>query len=347
MVQTYFLGANSKDGFYSLYSGFPDKKADFLHIIKGGPGTGKSSFMRRIGEAAERLGLDVEYVLCSGDPDSLDGVYIPALGSAWVDGTAPHVGEPKCFGVDADYVNIGSFLSLPFTEDEKNYVNQISNSYKALYDGAYGYLRAAAALRDAAAAQPMTDSEKAVIFKRIDNLLDKSLGHKAHGCGKCTRRFISAISCLGDFRLTDEISKLCKLSFRLAGDRGHVSAALDYAARAAAARGADIICCPSPLNPEEVEAVLIPEASLAFLSTDFAVGSAKRIRLGARSAASPELKAEQQEAAKLEKRLMTAAYKKLRQAKTLHDDMESIYKAHMDFASLTRFTNAEIKRLIK
>ena len=37
--------------------------------------------------------MDVEYVLGSGDPDSVDGVYIPAWHTGYVDGTAPHVIE--------------------------------------------------------------------------------------------------------------------------------------------------------------------------------------------------------------------------------------------------------------
>ena len=35
--------------------------------------------MKRIGAASEQAGYDVEYVVCSGDPSSLDGVYIPEL----------------------------------------------------------------------------------------------------------------------------------------------------------------------------------------------------------------------------------------------------------------------------
>ena len=118
----YFLGANSEDGFASLYGGFAAAGDDRLHIIKGGPGTGKSGFMKRIGAAAEKAGLDVEYVLCSGDPDSLDGVYIPELRQAWVDGTAPHVGEPRCFGADADYVNLGQFCRLPLKPADRQEV---------------------------------------------------------------------------------------------------------------------------------------------------------------------------------------------------------------------------------
>ena len=116
---SYFLGANSRSGFYSLYSGFPPGEDSFLHIIKGGPGNGKSRFMRRIAAAAESQGLDVEYVLCSGDPDSLDGVYIPALRAAWCDGTAPHVTEPRIFGASGDYVNLGSFCRLPLSVEQQ------------------------------------------------------------------------------------------------------------------------------------------------------------------------------------------------------------------------------------
>lgn len=89
MKTEFFLGANSGAGFYSLYDGFCAGNGDFLHVIKGGPGTGKSGFMRRMGAAAEKAGLNVEYIVCSGDPGSLDGVYFPALHTGWVDGTAP------------------------------------------------------------------------------------------------------------------------------------------------------------------------------------------------------------------------------------------------------------------
>ncbi|MEI3085729.1 MAG: hypothetical protein V8S87_06850 [Oscillospiraceae bacterium] len=86
MDTVFFLAANSGRGFYSLYDGFPERRGVFLSIIKGGPGTGKSGFMRRISAAAKQSGLDTEEIICSGDPDSLDALYIPALGRAWMDG---------------------------------------------------------------------------------------------------------------------------------------------------------------------------------------------------------------------------------------------------------------------
>lgn len=92
----YFLGANAPSGFYSLYSELlsPDH-ARAIYILKGGPGCGKSTLMRRVGAQMEEEGVDVEYILCSGDPDSLDAVVLPELQVALVDGTAPHVRVPE------------------------------------------------------------------------------------------------------------------------------------------------------------------------------------------------------------------------------------------------------------
>ena len=86
----FFLGANSPGGFQSLYSEFTDPDSETLYILKGGPGCGKSTLMRSVGRAAEEAGLSVEYIHCSGDPMSLDGVRVPERGLAWVDGTPRH-----------------------------------------------------------------------------------------------------------------------------------------------------------------------------------------------------------------------------------------------------------------
>lgn len=86
----YFLGGNTPAGFYSLYHQLSDPaRMRALYIIKSGPGSGKSSLMRRVERRLQTAGLETEEVLCSGDPDSLDAVIVPALRAAIVDGTAP------------------------------------------------------------------------------------------------------------------------------------------------------------------------------------------------------------------------------------------------------------------
>lgn len=91
MTTHFFLGANSGQGFQNLFPRFckPEDHHDLI-VLKGGPGVGKSTMMRRIGKAMEDRGEDVEYLYCSGDPGSLDGVHIPRIRTAIVDGTSPH-----------------------------------------------------------------------------------------------------------------------------------------------------------------------------------------------------------------------------------------------------------------
>lgn len=83
----FYLGANSPAGFYSLYDQLidPAQAADIL-ILKGGPGCGKSTLMKRVARQAEERGLDVEYIPCSGDPESLDAIVLPQKKAAIVDG---------------------------------------------------------------------------------------------------------------------------------------------------------------------------------------------------------------------------------------------------------------------
>ena len=142
MERSYFLGANTASGFVSLYSGFCRGEGDYLHIIKGGPGTGKSGFMRALGREAARRGYDIELLRCSGDPASLDGLYIPALRIGWVDGTAPHVSEPGVFGADCDYKNLGCFCRTPLSPADAARAAALNEAYKERYARAYSLLAA-------------------------------------------------------------------------------------------------------------------------------------------------------------------------------------------------------------
>ena len=140
----WFLGSNSEHGFHSLYDGFCSSAGDFLRVIKAGPGTGKSSFMRTIGRAAEEAGHAVEYIVCSGDPDSLDGIYIPDLHIGYADGTAPHILDPEVFGADGDYLNIGEHCATGGAYSHGEELRSLTDGYRAFYSRAYELLAAAA-----------------------------------------------------------------------------------------------------------------------------------------------------------------------------------------------------------
>lgn len=90
-VRRMFLGGNTSQGFFSYYDYIlSQEEAAKIICIKGGPGVGKSTFMKKIGKEMLDRGYDVEYMHCSSDNNSLDGVVVPEIKVALLDGTAPH-----------------------------------------------------------------------------------------------------------------------------------------------------------------------------------------------------------------------------------------------------------------
>lgn len=105
-----FPGGNTYMGFYSFYDYIMDKEeATRIFIVKGGPGVGKSTFMKRIGENMMERGYDVEFHWCSSDNSSLDALVIPEIKVALIDGTAPHVVDPVNPGAVDEIINLGEF----------------------------------------------------------------------------------------------------------------------------------------------------------------------------------------------------------------------------------------------
>jgi len=88
-IKKVFPGGNTSKGFYSFYDQIITEDAERIFVVKGGPGVGKSSFMRTIGEQFVNEGYDVEFHYCSSDNRSLDGLVIKKANVALLDGTAP------------------------------------------------------------------------------------------------------------------------------------------------------------------------------------------------------------------------------------------------------------------
>ena len=356
MVQTlaprFFLGANSKAGFFSLYDRFTDPAAgNFLWVIKGSPGCGKSSFMRRIGAAAECAGLRAEYIHCSGDPDSLDAVCIPERRVAYVDGTAPHVIEPQYPGAAALYLDLGSYLDAGALEAHLDEIAALNRRYKALYAAAYAQLAAAAALLPKNQPGLWTEEMAGALSRRVGAVAARELKAQKKPAA-VTHRFLSADSCKGRVMLTETLPAYCDRLILLENAFGLGHAALSQLAELAAARGCDAICCHDPLEPEKLEALLLPELALGFLAVedaDFAPPlPCRRLRLDALAARHlpPETRPLLRQRKKESRTLLAAARETLKQAKALHDELEAVYHPHVDFDGVGALAEDHIRWIL-
>ena len=206
----FFLGANSGGGFFSLYDqlGRPEDTYDLI-VLKGGPGVGKSTMMKAIGAAAEKRGLDVEYIRCSGDPDSLDAVQIPQLKTAAVDGTAPHVIEPRYPAAVDRYVNLGQCYDVDRLKERRREIVACSEGYQAEYRKAYACLHACRAVRAEVeeSLRPWMNGEK--LRRRLNNLWLRLRPGRKKTAGRERRRFLGGLTPAGRCWCEESIHALC------------------------------------------------------------------------------------------------------------------------------------------
>ena len=107
IIRHMFPGGNTPLGFFSYYKYIIDiEKANRIFILNGGPGTGKSTIMKKVGLDLARQGYDVEFMHCSSDNNSLDGIVVPKLSVAIIDGL-PSCGRSTYPGAVDEIINLG------------------------------------------------------------------------------------------------------------------------------------------------------------------------------------------------------------------------------------------------
>lgn len=84
-----FFGASTPDGSVNYIDNLTEGLKS-RYFIKGRPGTGKSTFMKKLMKKAQDFNYDCQIYYCSFDKNSLDMVVVPELSFCVFDSTAPH-----------------------------------------------------------------------------------------------------------------------------------------------------------------------------------------------------------------------------------------------------------------
>ncbi len=350
LVTNFFLGANSGEGFQNLFSQITDLEDTYdLMVLKGGPGVGKNTFMREIGRAMEAAGTPVEYLWCSGDPDSLDGVVLPDLRCAVVDGTSPHVVEPRYPAAVDRYVDLGRFYDLTAAKAAAGEVKTHTHAYQAAYVRAYRNLKAARQVElDAfAAVRRGFDADRA--RRRVEGILSRELRQKGEQNGRTVRRFLGSVTWQGYVWRFDSVDALCSRVYEFA-DSAELAGELFAQIRARATeRGWDTIACCAPEEPERIEHLLIPGLGLGFITSrpgmEYGRRPYRRVRLDA-MAEQREGRARLRFQTRMAALLREEGIAALREAKASHDALEAVYNPYVDFDGVRTLAALEAGRLL-
>ena len=141
-MERYFLGNNTAYGFFGNYEQELKDKTKVI-LLKGGPGTGKSTVLKRLAKEAETRGRGYELWYCSGDPKSLDGIFIKDVNAAVVDATAPHATGADLPVIKDVIIDLATSLERDKLQAHADEIKTLANCKKHRFMRAYQHLNLA------------------------------------------------------------------------------------------------------------------------------------------------------------------------------------------------------------
>ncbi len=357
-VRRVFPGANTPHGFHSFYEDIIGPEANRVIILKGGPGVGKSTFIKKMGQRLLDMGYDVEYECCSSDNDSVDGLVVRDLGLAMIDGTSPHVVDPRAPGAVDEILDLGVFWDERLLKGSRREILEASLEVSRHFERAFRYLSEARVIHD--------DWEacytEALDFGAVNCAAAEVVRDVLQGMpvspspGRRRRLFASAISPDGPVHHLDTIMGRLERRYVVKAEPGcGKSTLVRKVGEAAIERGLDTEFYHCPLDPSKVDHIVIPALSVAVTSAAWphdleASGSLDRT-IDLNAAVDARVTARYRDVIADATRRFHEAFRRatdsLNRAKRAHDEMQSYYVRAMDFQAVDRAAERTFARILE
>ncbi len=356
-IKRVFPGGNTPLGFYSFYDFvLPREKGKKLILLKGGPGTGKSSFMKTIGQKFLDLQYNIEFHHCSSDPASVDAMVVPELKVGIIDGTAPHIVDPIYPGAVDEILYLGNHWDGKKLQQQKEKIISLKKQTNLCFQKAYGYLRAAGMIYDNWIMNQKQYMDKGKYNEKVQSLLETLLGNLpiSPTLGEERHLFGSAITPEGFTNFLPSIIGHYSRVYEIKDEPGaSAEELLNTLYQQAIRRGLDVECYHSPIQVGKIEDLLIPSLDIAITVSNVyhhtSVAPTQTIDLTSCIAQSKQqsiiLELEQDQ--KTFENLVEKAVEYLKKAKASHHELESYYIESMNFESMDDLMESTFQRLLQ
>lgn len=339
----FFLGANAPKGYYSRFDQlFHEKEGGRCFLLKGGPGTGKSTMLKTVADALKEKGVSIEKIYCPADTDSLDAVMTEDGMFSALDATLPHAVEPRYPGAYETVVTLSDCWDEEKLRHRSEEIRALFDRNRELHEKARHYLSAAAGLFEEASRLSQETIQPEKVVKSALRLCNREIGHKRGGKGSEKIRFLSAVTDKGVFFWEETAKLLADRIFVVEDEGGAVSRLfMNTVRRYALENGFSIVTGRCALFPaERNEHIFIPELRLGFMTSNkrhpvseapYRVIHARRF-VDEKKAGKGKIRF--RFTIRTGTELLREAATCMKEAKNVHDELERIYREAMDFSAV-------------
>lgn len=339
-----FVGMNSGKGFICCYNDiFCESELKKLYVIKGAPGTGKSTFMKRLASKSESIGLITNRYLCSSDPTSIDGV---ALGSGIVviDGTLPHSYELKYPGAISEIIDYTKFWDNNKLERFRSEIIYQSNQKSNYYAETYFRLKCEMNIIK----ERLNSIVKLINYEKMNAQIKRLVASfgKADGQGNSKLNVKRSVGMKGRVKICENYNSFTKV-INISDVYGTAYLYMAELEKKLISNKFDIIISVDTVYPELICDIIVPQLN-CIITTDDAVNSNYTINMSrfVDATSLSEIRGFLRLSKKCETMFANETDYYLSLVENAHFKLEEIYGSTMNFDFLENYSEMKINEII-
>jgi len=348
-MNCYFLGGTTSDGFKTDFNETIYSKDKFTYILKGGPGTGKSTIMKKIaGTFSDTDDIDLYY--CSSDEKSLDAVVLNKKGIIVVDGTSPHVFDPIYPGIKQTIIHLGDFWNIESLKKNEENIIIATKENSEWHKRCRRYITALSSINSDIYSIGLSSLNKNKLSGFIERFVKKNIPDKKSDSGKVSFKKYSVMTQNG--YISQEIpykNKFFLCDGLFAGSDFMLRKLEKYITE----RGYNIIISKCEIcNNILYEHIAIPELDIALISSNpLNKIEPHTTKINFSRFYFHNKVSEKKERLAFSKKALSnmadEAAKCMKKAKEIHDELEKFYVSAIDFEKINKLTDKLIKEIKK
>ncbi len=342
----YYASANGYHRFKSYFDEiFNSSEFEKIFVLKGGPGTGKSSIIKRLCVFCKINKIYYEIFRCSSDPDSLDGIIIDngTAKVAVLDGTAPHLRDAEIPGAIDEIINLGEAWDSKILNKHRETILKLNTQKNKCYKKAYEYLYYSSIFDTNIRSEIVSSFDFKKCLNECEEIIEKL---KIINKGKSKVRLISSFSKFGYRTLTGPFSN-SKKNYSVFGRFGSENIFIGLLVANLIKINAEFCKIPSPFDTHVSEGIILNHGETIL----FGMGDGEILTDTTKFIKIDNLREFEEKMHSLENSknyYLNLASEELKMASDYHFKLEDIYTPTMNFVIIDEMYNkmlSEIKNI--